>query len=157
MELYEFITDKNDSTSQTPKDGRLLRPTNMAQVDFVEGLLNRDGHIKLKNKRMKQSADAKFWIKECVELTEMKDMVDRGLILKHNGILKALACAYSDQFPKLVIACENFELTLQEWIDKKGIVAIPKGDYLSDQGKDIVRYIVHLFVNIYDFQVIEVI
>jgi hypothetical protein len=50
---------------------------------------------------------------------------------------------------KLVIACENFDLTLQEWFDQKGA--------LSDQGKDIVRYIVHLFVNIYDLEVIEVI
>ena len=65
----------------------------------------------------------------------MKEMVDRGLILKHDGILKAQACADSDQLSKLVIACENFDLTLQEWFDQKGALAIPKGDYLSDQGK----------------------
>jgi hypothetical protein len=56
---------------------------------------------------------------------------------------------------KFVIACKNFDLTLQEWFDQKGALAIPKGD--SDEGKDIVRYIVHLFVNIYDLEVIEVI
>ncbi|KAG0543000.1 hypothetical protein BDA96_02G152400 [Sorghum bicolor] len=138
MELYEFITDINDSTSQTPETGHLLRPTSMHQVDFVKGLLNKAGHIQLKDKRRKQAV-AKFWIKECAELTQMKDMVDRGLILKHDGILKALACADNDQLSKLVVASKNFDLTLQEWIGQKGALAIPNGDYLSDQGKDIVR------------------
>lgn len=139
MELYEFITDINDSTSQTPKAGHLLRPTSMDQLDFCKGLLNRAGHIQMKDKKRKKAVDAKFWIKERAELTQMKEMVDRGLILKHGGILKALACADSDQLSKLVIACENFDLTLQEWFDQKGALAIPNGDYLSDQGKDIVR------------------
>jgi hypothetical protein len=34
MELYEFITDINGSTRQTPKAGRLLRPTSMDQLAF---------------------------------------------------------------------------------------------------------------------------
>lgn len=138
MELYEFITD-NDSTSQTPKVGRLFRPTSMDQLTFTKGLLNRAGHIQMKYQSKVKAVDVKFWIKERAELTQMKEMVDRCLILKHNGILKALACADSDQLSKLVIACEKFDLTLQEWFDQKGALAIPKGDYLSDQGKDIVR------------------
>jgi hypothetical protein len=47
----------------------------------------------MKDKKRKKAVDAKFWIKECAELTQMKEMVDRGLILKHDSILKALACA----------------------------------------------------------------
>jgi hypothetical protein len=89
MELYEFITDINASTSQTPKAGRLLRPTSMDQLAFFKGLLNTAGHIQMKDKKRKKAVDAKFWIKECAELTQMKEMVDRGLILKHDSILKA--------------------------------------------------------------------
>ncbi|CAL5043338.1 unnamed protein product [Urochloa decumbens] len=47
--------------------------------------------------------------------------------------------AQNDQLSKVVLGCTKFNLTLQDWIHNYGTTAIPHGDYLSGQGKDIVR------------------
>ncbi|KAG2536764.1 uncharacterized protein LOC120687668 isoform X2 [Panicum virgatum] len=136
MELYEFTEDTNITTQ---KEGRILRPTSINQVNFIPGSKNKLGHIQLKDKKGKKAQEAKFWTKDYGELTHIKEVVNRGLTLKHEAILKPLACADNEQLLKLVVACTNFDLTLQDWLDKNSATAIPAGDYLSNQGKHIVR------------------
>lgn len=146
MELFEFKTNINDNTSHTAKEGRIFRPTTSGQVEFIKGLQNKSGHIQLKDKKRK-ATDAKFWTKERAEIADIKQMVEDGFMLKHNSVLRLLFCA--DQVSKVVVSSENFDCTLQDWLTTATAQSlIPDGDYLSDQGKKIIRLVIHYLVNI---------
>lgn len=87
-----------------------------------------------------------FWTVEVKKENEMKEMTSSLLQLSHDAFMQPLFCVHNPQINKIIMACGPGTSDFNKWIAKQ--VPIPLEGYISEQGKNMIRYgnLVYVYV-----------